>query len=517
MEKPFASFFYNFLMKRILFSLLAIPLTAAAVSPVTYHQDIAPIIYANCTSCHRDGESAPFPLSNFEEVSRKARTIRRVVNDRYMPPWHANSEATHFLDVRRLDDEQIALIDRWVEEGKLEGDASDSPELPQFSQGWQLGEPDLVLKMAESYEVPAEGPDIYRNFVLPIELPEDKWVKAVELRPSARSVLHHSLFFLDDSGTARKLDGKDGQPGFKGMSFRKSGSLGGYVPGVSPRKLPGDLARPLPQGSDLVLSTHFHPSGKTESEQTTVGIYFAESPPSRKLEELQVPPGFGRGKGIDIPPGESNYTIDDSFTLPVDVEPISIGGHAHYICTTMRMTATLPSGEERVLLDIEDWDLDWQDTYYFANPDILPKGTVLKSVITYDNSDQNPENPFSPPQRIKWGRESTDEMGSITLIGVPVEASDYEKLSRANKIERVKIFAQLANELRNAKVLDRLPTVVRSLDKNGDSTLQSDELPVRLRGALLLRFDGDGDKALDSSEIASLRDWLESLSASRDA
>ncbi len=146
------------------------------------------------------------------------------------------------------------------------------------------------------------------------------------------------------------------------------------MPGVSAKKLPGDLARPLPKGSDLVLSTHFHPSGKTEMEQTTVGIYFAESAPAKKLEELQLPPGFGRSAGIDIPPGEKNYKIEDSFKLPVAVEAHFVSGHAHYLATTMRMTATLPDGKEQILLDIPEWDMDWQDTYYFAEPITLPRG-----------------------------------------------------------------------------------------------------------------------------------------------
>jgi hypothetical protein len=491
--------------------LLLVPCSGAA--EVTYHQDIAPIVYQNCTSCHREGESAPFSLSNYEEVSRKAKTIARVMDDRYMPPWHASIDHLPFRDMRRLSDEEIARFASWIEAGKPEGDPATAPSLPDFPKGWQLGEPDLVVTMASAYEVPADGPDIYRNFVLPLDLPEDKWVKAVELRPSARSVLHHSLFFLDDSGTARSLDGKDGKPGFSGMGFRKSGSLGGYVPGVTAQKLPGDLARPLPKGSDIVLATHFHPSGKVENEQTTIGLYFADAPPSRQLQEVQVPPGFGRGAGIDIPAGESNYVIEDTFTLPVAYEAISVGGHAHYICETMKMTATLPDGEEKVLLEITDWDMDWQDTYYFAEPVILPAGTVIKSVISYDNSANNPDNPHAPPQRIKWGRESTDEMGSLTLVGVPVEADDFTRLSRATKVERAKILSNLGRELINSRVASRLPQIMKSLDKNRDGNLDASELPERMRGALLLKLDTDGDKSLNPSELQALKDWLENLQA----
>lgn len=498
----------------ILATFIAFPVLAKA--EVTYHRDIAPIVYANCTSCHREGESGPFALSTFEELSKKAKTIERTIGDRYMPPWHASTEHVAYHDIRQLDDEEISVFSEWIAAGKPEGDKADAPPMPDFPKGWQLGEPDLVVTMSEAYEVPADGPDIYRNFVLPLDLPEDKWVKAVELRPSARSVLHHSLLFLDDTGKARSLDGKDGKPGFSGMGFRKTGSIGTYVPGATPRMLPGDLARPLPKGSDIVLATHFHPSGKSEKEQTTLGIYFTDVAPSRKLESIQVPPGFGRGMKIDIPAGESNYVVEDAFKIPVDFEAVSVGGHAHYICETMKMTATLPNGEEKVLLEITDWDLDWQDTYYFAEPVILPADSVVKSVITYDNSANNPDNPHTPPQRIKWGRESTDEMGSITLVGVPVESGDYKKLSRAAKLDQASILVEIGKELINNRTADRLPQVVKSLDKDGDGNLHETELPPRMKSALMEKLDINRDGSLNPSEIQLLKDWLDSQKAKQD-
>jgi hypothetical protein len=252
-------------------------------------------------------------------------------------------------------------------------------------------------------------------------------------------------------------------------------------------------------------------------EQTSVGIYFADAAPSKKLEELQLPPGFGRSAGIDIPPGEKNYRIEDSFKLPVDVEAHFVSGHAHYLCTTMKMTATLPDGTEKVLLDIPEWDMDWQDTYYFAEPIVLTAGTVVKSVITYDNSADNPNNPTHPPVRVKWGRESTDEMGSITLSGVALDESDATRLNLSTKANRAKIFTQLGQELRKQGVLERLPAIVKSLDANGDGLLQEAELPQRMRGALLMRLDEDGDKTLNPSEIESLKDWLSALKAAEGA
>ena len=499
-------------MNRILFALcFLIPLAAAAVEEPNFNEHNAPLIHQNCTECHRPGEAGPFSLITFRDVSKRSKMLDRVISDRYMPPWHPVHGLVEYSNSRRLSDEQIALFSKWVESGKPEGDPEKAPAPPKFPEGWQLGEPDLVVTMAEAYPVPAEGRDIYRNFVLPLDLPEDKWVRAVELRPSARSVVHHSLFFLDATGTARKKDGEGGKPGFSGMGFRKSGSLGGYVPGSTPKKFPGDLALPLPKGSDLVLATHFHPSGKAEMEQTKVGFFFADKPPSVKMESVQVPPGFGRGMKIDVPAGKADYKIEDTFKIPVDVRAIQVSGHAHYIAQEMEMIATLPDGTVQPLLKIDDWDLDWQDNYIFADPIKLPAGTVLKTTIIYDNSADNPDNPFSPPQRIKWGRESTDEMGCVTLMVVPDDTEKSRRLTAANKINQVKILAQVGQELQRTRVLDRLPQIVKELDKNADGLLQSRELPARMRKPLIEKLDEDGNDALDSEEIEALRQWLQTM------
>ncbi len=499
-------------MKRfLLFFSFLLPIDSEAVDDPNFNEHIAPLIHENCTECHRPGEAGPFSLITYKDIFKRARMLDQVISDRYMPPWHPVHGTAEYSNSRRLSDEQIELFAAWLEAGKPEGDPDKAPVPPSFPKGWQLGEPDLVVTMAKAYPVPADGRDIYRNFVLPLDLPEDKWVKAVELRPSARSVVHHSLFFLDSTGSARKMDGKDGKPGFNGMGFQKSGSLGGYVPGSTPKKFPGDLALPLPKGADLVLATHFHPSGKAEMEQTKVGFFFADKPPSVKLETVQVPPGFGRGMKIDIPAGESNYKVEDTFRIPVDVKAIQVSGHAHYIAQDMKMVATLPDGRELILLHIDDWDLDWQDNYIFAEPILLSAGTVLKTTIIYDNSAGNPDNPFSPPQRIKWGRESTDEMGSVTLMVVPDNSEKSRRLSTANKLNQVKILAQVGQKLRNSRVLDRLPQIVENLDKNTDGLLQSGELPARMRKPLIDKLDEDGNDALDSEEIETLRQWLRSM------
>lgn len=438
---------------------------------VTFSEHVAPIVFKQCSGCHRPGEGAPFSLLSYTDVQRRAKTIAAVTQSRYMPPWHAESDMGAFRDDRRLTDVQIRTIQQWVAAGMPEGDPAKTPALPQFTPGWQLGEPDLVVRMDQPFEIPAGGPDVFRNFAIKLDLEEDRWVEAIEFRSTANAS-HHALFFLDQTGQALRLDAADAAPGFTGMNFlgansdgaaRGGGallqrlrarvgasSLGGWAVGGTPRVLPDGLARPLPKESDLVLQMHFHPTGKVEREQATVGLHFAPGPPKRTLTALQMPPVFGALAGIDIPAGEKRYVIKDSFTLPVDMEAVSVGGHAHYLAHDMRMTATLPDGRRSDLLRIPDWKFNWQERYYFQNFVRLPKGTRLDVEIAYDNSTANPNNPNSPPRRVTFGQQSTDEMGSITVELVPVSQRDLPQYAAA-----VQTHLQQAVASRVAQALGR--------------------------------------------------------------
>jgi hypothetical protein len=380
-----------------------------------------------------------------------------------MPPWKAAPGDYEFKNTRRLTDAEKDTLQRWVAAGMPEGDPSRTPALPNFTTGWQLGQPDLVVKMDEPFAVPAEGPDIYRNFVVPLNLAEDRYVRAVDFRPSARTVVHHSLFFLDNTGAARARDAEEPGPGFDGSmglggrglfpaaranaasntpaaNFLASGAqvlerlgsgLGGWALGGMARELPDGLAFFIPKGSDLILSTHFHPSGKAEQEVSTVGLYFADKPPAHPFSAVQLPPVFGVLEGLDIPPGDSQYALHDAFVLPVDVKVFAAGAHAHYLAKDMKMTATLPTGETRTLLWINDWDFAWQDTYTYKDYVALPKGTRLEVTIRYDNSSDNPRNPSHPPKRVVWGEESFDEMGSMGVQLVAANDADLPALRAA--------------------------------------------------------------------------------------
>jgi hypothetical protein len=409
--------------------LLLVFSNAAQSAPATFNKDIAPIIYHNCSPCHRSGEAAPFSLLSYEDVSKKSATIAKVTTKRLMPPWKAEPASYPYRDDRRITDHEIELIQDWVKAGKPEGNAADKPEPPKFTSGWQLGEPDLIVEMPAAYHVPADGPDIYRNIPVPMGLTEDKWLTAIVMKPSARAVVHHVLYFADPNGKIHEKPQQGSEPGFSGMRVGNGAiGIGGWAVGGQPHFYPADLGLHLAKNSDLVVQYHFHPTGKPEAEKSLVGLYFAKKAPDRTLTRIQMPPHYSLFSGLDIPPGEKDFVLRDSFTLPIAIDGVGLSAHAHYIAKQMKMTATLPTGETKTLLFIKDWDFAWQDAYYFKDFVSLPKGTRLDAEIHWDNSADNPHNPSSPPVRVIWGEESKDEMGSISLLAVAHDESELGTL-----------------------------------------------------------------------------------------
>jgi Tol biopolymer transport system component len=422
---------------KLIVPFLAVTALLPAADKITFSENIAPIVYDNCVTCHRPGEAAPFALISYEDVKKRGALIVTVTKSRYMPPWHATHGYGEFADERRLTDQQIATIADWVRQGMPQGDPAKMPKLPQFAEGWHLGKPDLILEMPVGFDLPASGPDIFRNFVIPTGLKEDRWVRAVEFRPSARKAAHHALFAYAPAGSMSRIDGVDGKPGFGGMGTvgvagnqANSGGLGGWAVGGTPAFIPADLAMPLPKGSDFLLQMHFHLTGKPETEKSVVGIYFADKAPERNMTGIGLPALFGFGAGIDIPPGEKNYTIQDSLTLPVDVKVYGAAAHAHYLAKEIKATATLPDGSVKPLIWIQDWDFNWQENYTYKQSFVLPKGTRIDAMLRYDNSADNPRNPSNPPKRALFGEESFDEMGSVGLTLVTVRPEDEPALQK---------------------------------------------------------------------------------------
>ena len=396
---------------------------------VTFNKDIAPIVFNHCSGCHHPGESAPFDLLTYGDVRKHAKQIVDVTQRRYMPPWLPDATLVHFIGERRLSSEKLGLIRQWAEEGSVEGDAKDLPPQPKWDNDWKLGQPDVVVKPAVPFSLPAEGRDVYRNLVIPIPLSTRRYVRGIEFRANTRAV-HHAFFKFDRTKQGRALDGKDGQPGFAGIHSPKGTetavTFASWQPGKTPRFYAEDLAWAMETNTDLILQLHLQPIGKVESVAPEVAFYFTDKPGAAVVSKIPL-----NSYTIEIPVGVSNYVATDSFVLPVDVELRGVLPHAHYLCRQMKGYAQLPNGTQQWLVVINDWDFNWQGDYQFVTPLQLPKGTKVVMEYTYDNSTNNPRNPNNPPQIVRYGSNSTDEMGELWLQVVMKTQQDFSSLQRA--------------------------------------------------------------------------------------
>jgi hypothetical protein len=289
-----------------------------------------------------------------------------------------------------------------------------------------LGQPDRVAQMPSKFAVPADGPDRFRCFVIPLNLEKDAYLHALEFRAGNRRTVHHALVFLDNSGQARKLAEASADGGYTcfGGPGVPANLIGGWAPGITPRKPVADYATALTKDSDLVLQVHYHPSGAAAQDQSSLGLFFGD-PPTRGRSVMLM--GSIR---IDIPPGESHYVVKATRVLPADAELLGITPHAHYLCKDMKVTAHLPDGSETPLIWIKDWDFNWQGAYTYASPMKLPKGTRVDMEFTYDNSANNPRNPVNPPVEVKYGEQTTNEMAFVFLsfgLPTPAEAAAFTK------------------------------------------------------------------------------------------
>jgi hypothetical protein len=458
------------------FAVFALACMASAAVP-TFNRDIAPILFENCSNCHRPGEVAPFALLTYQDAAKRAKQIAAITEAHVMPPWKATPGYGNFLDVRRLTDQQIALIGDWAKHGAPEGDAADKPAPPKFPDGWLAGQPDQTFKMTQAYSVPAEGPDQFRCFVIPLNADQDEYVKKVEFRPGNAKIVHHAILFVDTSGEARRRETAPGQ-GYScvgGPGLDITGSLGGWAPGAMPSNAREGVAHTIKKGSDLILQIHYHLDGKQEQDQSMVGLTFSKTPPTKGLTLMVL----GNEK-IDIPAGDSHYVIKASAVLPMDAEAIGIFPHAHYLCKDMKVEAHLPDGSVVPLIWIKDWDFNWQGSYRYASPIKLPKDTLLEMQYTYDNSAANPHNPSNPPREVKFGEETTNEMGfafvSLTLPS-PDQVSEFRRGTRAEFIADMLSDGVDVDSLGPQRAAS-LKMLLNAFDRNHNGKLDPEERPA---------------------------------------
>jgi tetratricopeptide (TPR) repeat protein len=339
-----------------------------------------------------------------------------------MPPWLPEPGHGEFLGERRLTGDQIRTLREWADQGAAEGRSSDLPTVPTYSSTWQLGVPDLIIRLPEPYTLPAEGRDVFRNFVFSVPVPATRYVRDVEILPGNKKVVHHANLLIDRARAARRRDAQDPGPGFAGMEvemaserFDPESHFLFWKPGTPPTPGPEDMAWELNGNTDLVLNMHLQPSGRLEIIQPSIGLYFTDRPPSKFPMLLQLE----HDGAIDIPSGVTDFAVNDSLMLPLDVDVLGVYPHAHYLGKQIEGTATLPDGSRKRLIRIDNWDLNWQATYQYAQPVFLPAGTILSMRITFDNSTRNVRNPSNPPRRVVAGNQSTDEMGHLWIQVLP--------------------------------------------------------------------------------------------------
>lgn len=395
---------------------LALGLLACGMAPAaepTFNRDVAPILHGHCSGCHRPGESAPFDLLTFEDARRRARQIGEVVASGFMPPWLPEPGHEPFRGARRLDDAVRATLLDWIAAGTPEGDPP-APTPPTWTAGWQQGPPDLLIEPDREFVLPADGLDVFRNLVIPIPTERTRYVRMVDLQPGNPRVVHHAVMRIDRSRSARLMDAQDPLPGYPGMEWGEArqpeGRFLGWTPGRVAHGASEEFAWRLDPGSDLVVQLHMVPSGKSETIRPRIGFYFAEKPPVKETRILVLDE-----QDIDIPPGVRDYTVEESYRIPVDLELLSVYPHAHYLGKQLDGWAEFPDGEKHWLIRIPDWDFNWQDQYYFERPVKIPAGSTLHMRYVYDNSESNPRNPNQPAQRVRSGNRSVDEMGSMSF------------------------------------------------------------------------------------------------------
>jgi thiol-disulfide isomerase/thioredoxin/mono/diheme cytochrome c family protein len=429
--------------------LISRPTGAAPRTDVTYTKQVSRILQKNCQTCHRPGEAAPFALMNYEDASRHGRMIKEVTTQRRMPPWHADPRHGSFANERRMNQADIDTLAAWVDAGMPQGNANDLPKVIDWPKGWKLGKPDLVLQMPEEFEVPAEGVLPYKTWVIETNFTEDRWVRLAEARPGNASVVHHVVVYILKPGQTQPFTA-DGT-----MSV-----LVGWAPGDLGLNCPPDTALRVPKGSRLRFELHYTPNGTKTKDRSQVGITFAKKPP--RFEMLM---NAFDNEAIKLPAGESHYQAEATFRLRADARILSFVPHMHWRGKHYLYEAIYPDGKKETLLSVPRWDFNWQNVYQFKEPLKMPKGTKLHAVAHWDNSRNNPLNP-DPEKPVYFGLQTWEEMMVGWVAYVWERAETAEELAKNPPTPADQYF-------------DRF-------DRNGDDVVTGDEIPERMKLALLV-------------------------------
>jgi hypothetical protein len=386
----------------------------SSTTPPTFTKNVAPILQQHCQSCHRQGEAAPFPMLTYEQTRPWAATMKLAVTQKRMPPWYADPKYGHFANERSLSTDEIRTLVAWVNAGAPKGSEEDMPPpVKSFVEGWGIPTPDVVFQLPKPFSVPASGMVEYQYVIVPTGFTEDKWVQVLELRPTDRAVVHHSIAYLREPGSNYFKDQKAGvffeapppkQDEKTDTSALPSDFLVGYAPGQPPEVLHPGEGKLIKAGSDIVFEVHYTPNGTPTTDQTKLGLIFTKTPPKERVLTLSAVNGT-----FKIPPGDPNYRVDASFEVRKDVTLVALHPHMHARGKDFEYRLVFPDGRKETLLSVPVYNWHWQLWYNLADPIALPQGTKIECTAHFDNSPNNPENP-DPTKTVIWGQQSWDEM-----------------------------------------------------------------------------------------------------------
>ena len=401
---------------------LALGLTATGVEGAegvpTFAGDVAPILYENCVACHRPNHLAPMSLITYDDVRPWARAVKTKVLSREMPPWGADSSVRAYKNDASLSQAEIDVIAAWVDGGAPRGDEADLPELPQFAEGWSIGEPDLVFTMLEPFRVPADGTVPYSYVTVPTNLQEDTWISAHEFRPGDRRVIHHVISeVLEDDGQPATAEVKLQRD--RDRTRARGARVGGYVPNRLGAVYENGVAVRLPAGADIEAQMHYTTIGEPVLDQSSWGVVVAQAPAADRRE---AGGGAVANRLFRIEPGNPAYEVRAKRQIEEPAYLSSMMPHMHVRGSAAKYIVTFPDGREEVALWVPNYDFNWQLRYQLEEPILMPAGSTLEAVFTYDNSPNNRHNP-DPAAEVRWGDQTWEEMmlGYYGTIEVPAE------------------------------------------------------------------------------------------------
>lgn len=384
---------------------------------VTYAEHVAPILNKHCVSCHRPGDVAPFSLVGFDAAKKQHTMVASSTEAKRMPPWKAVEGYGEFKGENRLSPTEIAILKKWSLQNAARGDAKKEPPTSEFPKSeWSHGKPDRVIELPKPFELEAEGPDVYRNFVFDLGNTEDVYVKAMDVRPGNKQVVHHVIAYLDESGRSVELEknSPDDQPGYStsggGVGIVPSGALGGWAPGVMVQETEPGVAFRIKPGTKVVVQVHYHKSGKPEKDQTKLALYYAKEKIERTSEIF-----WAANPMFRIPAGAKAHPVSWTIPIPADVTVYTVMPHMHLLGKSMKAHIVTPQGSKVPLVWVDSWDFNWQLVYTLKSPLEVKRGSKLVIDAVYDNSKDNFNNPNNPPRAVTWGEQTTDEMALLVL------------------------------------------------------------------------------------------------------